>query len=181
MERVRIKQFYNLIENNHWDTWANVAEEHHYDFWHEKIYEVPLEYPHLFKMIHGEFLDYTGTNDQVIMSKKLKDIIDAFVPKGELEWIHLTVENKDGSLHDAYMPRFVEVPHMFDVLNEEFTKLTDQGHLMVPALSKEKTKDRHFIRLLENQLITYVSEDLKKAIQKAKVTGVNFEKKKMRE
>jgi len=176
---MREKKFYDLIEDNHWDIWANVDDEYHYDFWHEKIYNVPLEYPHIFKMIHGEFLDYTGTDGQAIMSEKLRDIINAFVPEGELEWIHLTVENRDGSLHDAYMPRFTKVPHMFDVLNEEKTILTEHGHLMVPKLSKEKTKDKHFIRILENQLITYVSEDLKKAIVKAKCRGVNFERKKL--
>jgi len=173
------KKFYNIHENKHGDVWANVGDEHEYDFWHEKIYEVPLEYPHIFKMIYGNFLDYTGTDDQAIMSKKLRDIIDEFVPKGEIEWIHVIVENKDTTLHDAYMPRFIKVPHMFDVLNEELTILTEDGHLMVPKLSSEKTKDKHFIRLLENQLITYVSEDLKKAMQKAKIKGVNFEKEKM--
>lgn len=173
------KIFYNIHENKHGDTWANLAEENEYDFWHEKIYEVPLEYPHKLKMINGKFLDYTGTNDQAIFSPRLRDIVNAFVSSEELEWIHVIVENQDGSLNDAYVPRFIKVPKMFDVLNEDLTILTADGHLMVPKLSREKTKDKHFIRLLENQLITYVSEDLKKAIQDAEISGINFEKEKM--
>ena len=176
---VIVRQFYDLLEEHHSKLWANVGREHEYDFWEERIYDLPLAYPHVFKMIHGDFLDYTGTDAYPIFSTKLRDIVNEFVPKENIEWIHLTVENKDGSRHDAYMPRFIPMPHMFDVLNEELTVLTKDGDLMVPRLSTEKTQDKHFIRLLENPLISYVSEDLKKAMQKAKITGVKFKKVKM--
>ena len=130
-------------------------------------------------MINGEFIDYTPTDTYPIFSTKLRDIVNEFVPKDSIEWIHLTVEDKDGTKHDAYMPRFIPIPDMFDVLNEELTVLTEHGDLMVPRLSSEKTKDKHFIRLIGNPLINYVSEDLKKAMQKAKVKGVKFKKAKM--
>ena len=174
-----MRQFYDLLEEHHSKLWANVGREHKFDFWREDIYNLPLEYPHVFKMIHGDFQDYTGTDTAPIFSKKLRDIINEFVPKEEIEWIHLTVKNKDGSSHDAYMPRFIPMPHMFDVLNEELSVITEHGDIMVPRLSMEKTKDRHFIRMLENSLINYVSADLKKAIQKAKITGVRFKKEKI--
>jgi len=175
-----MRQFYDLKQEKESILWANVGREYEYDFWEERIYNVPLEYPHVFKMIHGDFKDYTGTDSDPIFSTKLRDVFNEFIPKEKIEWIHLTVENRDGSLHDAYMPRFIPPPpHMFDVLNEELSVLTEHGDIMVPRLSTEKTKDKHFIRLLENSLINYVSADLKKAMQKAKVTGVKFKKTKM--
>ena len=174
-----MRQFYTLEDEDHKKTWANVGDEHKYDFWEDSIYNLPIEYPHVFEMINGVFKDYTGTDTAPIFSKKFRDIINEFVPKDKLEWIHIKVKDKDGTIKDAYYPRFIPKPHMFDVLNEELTVLTDHGHLMVPRLSAEKTKDKHFIRLLENSLYDYVSEDLKKAIQKAKLTGVKFKKVKM--
>ncbi|CAA6809576.1 MAG: Unknown protein [uncultured Sulfurovum sp.] len=174
-----MRQFYDLEQEKESILWANVGREHKFDFWHEDIYNLPLEYPHVFKMIHGEFQDYTGTDSYPIFSTKLRDIFNEFIPKERIEWIHLTVENKDGSLHDAYMPRFIPMPHMIEVLNEKLSVFTEHGQIMVPRLSTEKTKDIHFIRLVENSLINYVSVDLKKAMQKAKVTGVKFKKVKM--
>lgn len=175
-----MKQFYNADQEPDRVLWANATEGHEYDFRREKIYKLPLEYPHIFKMVHGDFKDFTGTNGAApIFSKKLRDIIMEFVPKEELEWIHVQVENKDGSLNDAYIPRFQPMPHMFDVLNEELTRLTSDGDLMVPRLSEKKTKNKHFIRLLENPLYTYVSADLRKAMMKAKITGVKYKKEKM--
>ena len=174
-----MRQFYKLEQEASSKLWANVGREHEYDFWEERIYDVPLEYPHPFKMINGDFKDYTGTDTAPIFSKKFRDIINEFVPKENIEWIHVKVENKDGSLHDAYVPRFIPMQHMFDVLNEEYSVITEHGDIMMPRLSIEKTKDKHFIRMLENSLMNYVSEDLKKAIQKAKLTGVSFKKVKM--
>jgi len=174
-----MRQFYDLGQEKESILWANVGREYEYDFWEERIYDLPLEYSHVFKMIHGDFLDYTGTDSYPIFSIKLRDIVNEFIPKEEIEWIHLKVENKDGSKHDAYMPRFIPMPHMIEVLNEELSVFTEDGDIMMPRLSIEKTKDKHFIRLVENPLINYVSADLKKAMQKAKVTGVRFTKEKM--
>lgn len=174
-----MRPFYDLKQEKDSILWANVGREYEYDFWHEEIYDLPLEYPHIFKMIHGDLADYTGTDSYTIFSTKLRDIVNQFVPKEEIEWIHLKVENKDNTLHDAYMPRFIPMPYMIGVLNEELSVFTEDGRIIMPRLSSEKTKDKHFIRLIENSLINYVSVDLKKAMQKAKVTGVKFKKTKM--
>ena len=173
------KKYYKLLEENHSKLWANVDREYKFDFWREDIYKLPLEYHNIFRMKNGEFADYTGTNSQPIVSYKLKKIISQFVPRNEIEWIHIIVENKDGTQYDAYMPRFIPIPNMFDVLNEELSVVTEHGDIMMPYLSKKKTKNKHFIRLLENPLMNYVSEDLKKAMLEAKVTGVKFKKIKM--
>jgi len=170
------RQFYAMSEENDSILWANVDDRYKFDFWREDIYNLPLEYPHIFKMIYGDFLDYTGTNTSPIFSKKLRDIFNEFIPKENIEWIYLKVENKDGSLHDAYMPRFTPMPHMFDVLNEELSIITEHGDIMMPRLSINKTKDKHFIRFIKNSLMNYVSSELKKAIQKAQITGVKFKK-----
>ncbi|WP_133169621.1 imm11 family protein [Campylobacter blaseri] len=175
-----MRQFYKLLQEDDRKLYATIEKGHEFDFWEEDIYKLPLEYPYKLKMVNGELKDYTGSRIRPIFSKKLRDIINEFVGEDEIEWIHLKVESKDGSsLDDAYVPRFKPVPHMFDVLNEELTILTSDGDIMVDRLSAEKTKDKHFIRLLENTLKNYVSQDLKKAMVKAKVTGVTYKKEKM--
>jgi nicotinamidase-related amidase len=171
MKKVKIKKFYNLRQEKDILLFAEVEKGYELNFRREKIYDVPLEYPHHFKMINGDFSDYVaGYCTPNIISEKLKNLIEQF-EKTKIEWVHVKVENKDGSLHDGYFPRFVPVPHMFDVLHED-TLLTKHGDIMIPKLSASKTKDRHFIRVLENSAYTYVSEDLKKAMQEANITGI---------
>ncbi|PID47405.1 MAG: hypothetical protein CR967_04195 [Proteobacteria bacterium] len=169
-----MRRFYKLEQEYDKTFYAEVDDKYEFDFWEEKMYRLPLEYSHKFKMKNGDTMpDFTYTNIcSCIYSKKFKNLINEFVSQNEIEWIHLQVINKDNSISDAYYPRFIPIPHMFDVLDEERTILTDHGDIMIPYLSAEKTRDKHFIILLENQLYVYVSAELKKAIQKAKITGV---------
>jgi len=68
----------------------------------------------------------------------------------------------------------------WDVLSRGATKMNDDEYndFMVPFLCTEKVKNRDFIRMMENQHIDYVSEDVKKEMERVGITGVKYEKEK---
>lgn len=168
---MRKKQYFTLEQEKDTLLFAELPEEYEREFRRERIYKIPLEYPHHFKMINGDFADYvSGYLTPNIISKKLKNLIEEF-EKTQIEWVHVKVENKDGSLHDGYFPRFVPIPNMFEVLCDD-SLVSEHGDIMIPKLSFSKIQGRHFIRLLENYRYTYVSSDLKKAMQKAEIKGI---------
>lgn len=171
-------QFYSLeLDSNL--IYAELPREQEYDFFREDIYNLPLEYPYIAKMINGVFSDCTPQfGGGPIFSKKLRDIINQFVPQDGIEWIHLKVENKDGSPHDGYVPRLVPRPDMWEFLHES-SIITEHGDIMVPRLSTEKLQNIHYVQFVESTNRFYISEELKQAIQEAKCTGIGFEKIKM--
>ena len=64
----------------------------------------------------------------------------------------------------------------WDVLSRGATKMNDDEYndFMVPFLCTEKVKNRDFIRMMENQHIDYVSEDVKNEMERAGITGVKI-------
>lgn len=114
-----------------------------------------------------------------LMSEKLKDVIDSnLTGKEGVEWINAIV-NGNGEQKKYYIPRF---KNMLDVLDQDKTMFVQgTNHIIRPVFSLSKIKELHlFSKPSSHDLwkITsgiYISEVLKKAIQKAKITGVDFD------
>lgn len=66
----------------------------------------------------------------------------------------------------------------WDVLSRGATRMhpSREDTFMVPFLCTEKIEERDFIRMMENQLIDYVSEDVKKEMERVGITGVEYTK-----
>ncbi|MDR0207198.1 MAG: hypothetical protein LBI45_08095 [Bacteroidales bacterium] len=128
------------------------------------------------------WLDYQPDNKiGSLFSKKIKTIITEHLTGNEgIDWLTAKV-NGNGEQRTYYIPRFEK---MLNVLNfEKCTYNKIAGGVIIPCFSLEKVKNysifhqpdsTEFLWKIPTGL--YISETLKKAIQKEKCTGVSFER-----
>jgi len=115
-----------------------------------------------------------------LMSERLKSIIEANLKRNEqIDWIKCKVKN--GSEERAYyILRFNEMLDVLDMQKTMFVQGTD--HIIRPVFASSKIASysifsrpsSHYMWKITSGL--YISDILKKAIQKAKLTGMDFEK-----
>jgi hypothetical protein len=115
-----------------------------------------------------------------LMSERLKSVIEVNLTGNEqIDWIECKVKN--GSEERTYfIPRFTKMLDVLDMQKTMFVQGTD--HIIKPVFASSKisiygifTKpSSHDLWKITSGL--YVSDVLKKAIQKAKLTGIDFEK-----
>lgn len=115
-----------------------------------------------------------------LMSKELKSVIETNLTGIEqIDWIECKVKN--GSEERTYfIPRFNKMLDVLDMQKTIFVQGTD--HIIKPIFAGSKINaysifskpSSHDLWKVTSGL--YVSDALKKAIQKAKMTGLDFEK-----
>lgn len=115
-----------------------------------------------------------------LMSEKLKSLIEKNLSGNEgIDWISVTVKGS-GEQQKYYIPRFSKMLDVLDMQKTMFVQGTDRVIRPVFSLSKiDKYNVFHQPSAYSLWKITsglYVSEALKKAIQKEKLTGIDFEK-----
>jgi hypothetical protein len=113
-----------------------------------------------------------------LMSEKMKNIISDHLTGNEgLVWIKAIVNGNNES-KEYFIPRF---SYKLDVIDEQKTMfVSGTNHIVIPVFSYAKIANYSlFFAPQDYWEITsglYVSDALKNAIQKAKLTGVDFEK-----
>jgi len=113
-------------------------------------------------------------------SEKLKDVVDkSLTGKENIDWITAKV-NGNGEQREYYIPRFEK---MLDVLDLEKTMFVENTDAVIrPCFSLTKINNFTVFHMPQSHDLwkitssLYVNETLKKAIQKEKFTGINFEK-----
>jgi hypothetical protein len=115
-----------------------------------------------------------------LMSERLKSVIEANLTGNEqIDWIECKVKN--GSEERTYfILRFNKMLDVLDMQKTMFVQGTD--HIIRPVFASSKINaysvfskpSSHDLWKITSGL--YVSDTLKKAIQKAKLTGMDFEK-----
>lgn len=125
------------------------------------------------------WLDYQPNNlAWPLMSEKMRNVISTHLTGKEgLVWIKAIV-NGGNEVKEYFIPRFLQ---KLDVLDEQKTMfVAGTAHIIRPVFSFAKIENYSiFFAPQDYWEITsglYVSGVLKKAIQKAKLTGVDFEK-----
>lgn len=115
-----------------------------------------------------------------LMSEKLKSIIeDNLTGNEQIDWIECKVKNGNEE-RPYFILRFNKMLNVLDMQKTMFVQGTD--HIIKPVFASSKISAYSiFSKPSSNDLwkITsglYVSDILKKAIQKAKLTGVDFER-----
>jgi len=110
-------------------------------------------------------------------SEKLKSVIEENLTGNEgIDWITAKI-NGNGEQRIYYIPRFEKGLDVFDLEKCVYNKVTYS--VIIPCFSSEKVKLYSVFIRPDDYKITgalYISGALKKAIQKAKCTGVSFEK-----
>jgi len=122
------------------------------------------------------WLDYQPNNLAWPMcSEKLRTIFAEHLTGNEgIDWLTAKV-NGNGEQRIYYIPRFEKNLDVFDMEK----CLCDKYGIIVPCFSLEKVRSYNIFRRPDRDKITsgfYISEALKKAIQKAKCSGVSFER-----
>lgn len=125
------------------------------------------------------WLDYQpNTLAWPLMSEKMKNLISTYLTGKEgVVWIKALV-NGGNEVKEYFIPIF---SHKLDVLDEQKTIfVSGTAHIVKPVFSLSKVSQLHIFHkpqelFWEISLGLYVSEVLKKAMQKEKLTGVDFE------
>lgn len=113
-----------------------------------------------------------------LMSERMKNIISDHLTGNEgLVWIKAIVNGNNES-KEYFIPRF---SYKLDVIDEQKTMfVSGTNHIIIPVFSYAKIANYSLFFVPQDYWeITsglYVSDALKNAIQKAKLTGVDFEK-----
>ncbi len=125
------------------------------------------------------WLDYQPNNlTWPLMSEKMKNIISSHLTgKEDIVWIKAIIHG-GGEIKNYFIPRFQK---KLDVIDEQKTLfVTGTSHIIKPVFSLSKIihynlfhKSQEFFWEITSGL--YVSELLKKTIQKEKLTGIDFE------
>ncbi|MBK8245342.1 MAG: hypothetical protein IPK88_18090 [Saprospiraceae bacterium] len=124
------------------------------------------------------WLDYQPNNlAWPLMSEKMKSVISAqLTGKEGIIWIKAIINGAD-EIKEYYIPRFRQKLDVLD--NQKTIFVKDTSHIIKPVFSLSKIIDYHlFFAPQEFWEITsglYVSETLKKIMQKEKLTGISFE------
>ena len=129
--------------------------------------------------LNNLWVDYQPNNlAWPLMSEKMKDIIiENLTGRESILWINARIKTKDES-KTYYVPCFKE---KLDVLDEQKTVFVPgTKHIIKPVFSLNKVviyslfhKPQDFWEITSG---LYISESLKKAMQKEQITGVGFEK-----
>ena len=114
-----------------------------------------------------------------LMSERLKSVIEAnLTGKEHIDWIACNVRNKK-EVRPYFILRFNKMLDVLDMQKTTFVQGT--GHIIRPVFSSSKVSVYNvFTKPSSNDLwkITsglYVSEGMKKTLQRAKFTGMDFE------
>lgn len=113
-----------------------------------------------------------------IMSEKMKSIIEKFLTGKEcIVWMEIKI-NGNNETRIYYLPRFEKELDVLDFEKTKFVKGTN--HIIIPCFSLEKIKN--YGLFYKPQMFwevaggLYVSEQLRKAMEKEKLTGIDFER-----
>lgn len=125
------------------------------------------------------WMDYQPNNlAWPLMSEKMKNVVSKnLTGKEGLVWIKAIV-NGGNEIKEYFIPRFLQ---KLDVIDEQKTIfISGTAHIIKPVFSFSKIENYNiFFSPQDYWEITsglYISETLKNAIQKAKLTGIDFEK-----
>lgn len=125
------------------------------------------------------WVDYQPNNlAWPLMSDKLKSIISSHLTGKEgIVWIKAKVKSVDES-REYFIPRFKQ---QLEVLDEEKTTyVPGTSHIIRPVFSLKKIINYNMFHAPQDfwEITSglYISESLKKAIQKEKLAGLDFEK-----
>lgn len=116
-----------------------------------------------------------------ILSEKLKNIIDASLTGNEqVDWITCNLRNRE-EVRQYYIIRFNKKMDVYDIKKTVFMDETKEN-VIKPVFSFSKIKNYSvfpkplFYDFWKFPTSFYVNEDIKKRIQKEKLTGIKLEK-----
>ena len=141
--------------------------------------------PPIFELEEGGYTDYQNNNQRLrLCSLKLRKILEQNASEYDiLQWLEATVRH-EGEDRTYYALHF---PEPADVINKEKSKYSkSDGKLIVPRLSRALCEKYNIFTILKPSLSIasislYVRENVKRDIEAAGCTGMEFEKRNLAE
>jgi hypothetical protein len=127
-----------------------------------------------FILTKGEFADYLNCDiSWPLFSAELKNIVSNFAQnKEELQWLEVQVK-KNEECSTYFIPHLIVKP---DLLNPKMSFFGPGNLLIKPVFDKQKIGSRDIFSLLKRRYTIYVSQRLRKEIERNKLCGYHFEK-----
>lgn len=132
--------------------------------------------PIVFKLKDGSFSDYQANSAACrLCSIKLKSIIDQHKSfQDEIQWLPVYVKNDDGDTREYFILHFPNEP---DVIDWEKSITVDKRFVVKPVFSLKKIDRRKVFNYPSGgAIVLLVSEDIRKAIEKAGCTNLSISK-----
>ena len=131
--------------------------------------------------LHVIWLDYQPNSlAWPLVSEKMKTLINNHLTGNEtIDWINAKIIGND-EIRKYYIPRFQKKLDVLDMQKTMFVQDTDK--IIRPCFSLSKISNLNIFHLPSSYNLwkitpsIYISEILKKAMQKEKLTGIDFEK-----
>lgn len=132
--------------------------------------------PIVLKLEEGSFSDYQANSAaRRLCSSKLKAIIDHYKsPQDEIQWLPMVVKDEHGEEREYFILHF---PVIYDVIDRENSTYFGEDQLIKPVFSLRKI-GRHKVFNYDsyNFFSFFISEDIRKDIEKEKCTNLNISK-----
>ena len=104
-----------------------------------------------------------------LCSPTLRDIIESFAT--DALWLPATIQNK-GAEHHYFFLHFSTIPDVLDLNKSEFVS----GRLFRPCFAADRVINYKVFILKKTTQLVYVHTDVREAIKKSGIKGLNFEK-----
>jgi hypothetical protein len=132
--------------------------------------------PIILKLEEGSFSDYQANSAACrLCSIKLKSIIEQHKSsQDEIQWLPMIVKDENGEEREYFILHF---PVMYDVIDKEKSTFFGGNRLIKPVFSLKKIGEHKVFNYHSSNFFSFfISEDIKKAIEKTKCTNLNISK-----
>jgi hypothetical protein len=129
-----------------------------------------------FELRDGIFADYLANNKGIrLCSEDLRKIIDVNLSEQDkIQWLPISI--KDVKINEVRNYFILHFPVNLDAVNEKESLINKaNGMIIKPVLSKEKVNDFNIFTLPNSVgITTFISKNMKNAILKEDITGLDF-------
>lgn len=113
-----------------------------------------------------------------VVSKKLLDLILQSNSEG-LEYFQVNLIDKNGISHEYYVLNYIPVlKHAMDKKSSKILKHTCRllkDYVVIPSIIEKSTKGLDIFRLKETGFSIFLTDDLRKVLERNKITGIDYD------
>lgn len=124
----------------------------------------------------GPFSDYQANSEACrLCSSKLRSIIDRNKsPQDQIQWLPMIVRDSSGEEREYFILHF---PDVYDVIDRENSTFFGKDQLIKPVFSLRKIGEHKVFNYDPYNFFSFfISEDIRKDIEKKKFTNLNISK-----
>jgi len=172
MAKIKLKKYYDLhMKDNETGSVAKAPEDCDFSDYFDIKKIRKIEEP--FVVDEGTMEDFLANDvGWPLLSARMKYIFEEYSSR-ELSWVPLQVQDKRVAVDYQYFVLYFE--NKLDVLDTKETSYGVEGVIMIPVFSLKKVSELDFFPQPEEYDFNLViSENLKRSLEKAGISGIDF-------